>query len=279
MPYGSHASPCHRAPATGGSALLNVPLWPTGLHRRSVLARRPARRHTPREPQRPMQVVMSGLGTLILMGICGLSAFFIVADERRGHGDGAATADPISVSSISSRRVDAKPLSLREVFPDSQVRLVAGAAPYQVVMTHIDTDCQIATTGTLGALLDDRGCSQVVRAAMTAPYGGYRVTAGLFNLDDEAGATLVDDEVGRHVEAGDGSFAAMASGLPGADPTTQPPSQVGWHARGHYLIYCVISRPDGQVVRDDDPYAGRITADLVQSYIGGTIIGKRSLNP
>jgi hypothetical protein len=41
----------------------------------------------------------------------------------------------------------------------------------------------------------------------------------------------------------------------------------------------VISRPDGQPVLDDDPYAERITDDLVESYLGGTVLGRRTSDP
>jgi hypothetical protein len=223
-----------------------------------------------------MQLLMSGLGALIMVGICGLSLFFIIADAQRGY---RATPRPVGARDISSQRVDAEPLSLEEVFPDPEIKLGPGAAPYLIGMTHIDTDCDIATTGTLGPLLKNRGCTQVVRASMAAPYGGYQVTAGIFNFAYQRDATLIGDQVSKHVEAGDGSFAAMATGLPGTDPTIQPMSQVGWQNSGHFLIYCVIARPDGQIVRDDDPYAQRITVDLVESYLGGTVIGKRALRP
>jgi hypothetical protein len=148
-----------------------------------------------------------------------------------------------------------------------------------VDLVHIDSDCQIATTGRLGAALAAEGCTQVVRAAITAPYGGYRVTAGVFNLADAAGAARAGVAARQLVESGGGTFAAMAAGGPGTDPLAQPLAQVGWHERGHYLVYCVIVRPDGQMVRDDDRDAARITGDLVQSYLGDRIVGRRALNP
>jgi hypothetical protein len=216
-----------------------------------------------------MQLMMSGLGALIMVAICGLSVFFIIAEERRDHGAAAAARQPIGVP--GSPPADTRPLSLEEVFPGPEIRVLPGTGPYLVGMTHIDTDCASATTGLLGGLLDDIGCTQVVRAYLTAPYGGYQVTAGAFNLADPADAVLASGEIGRHVEAGDGSFAAMAS--------VQPLAQVGWRDRGHFLLYCVITRPDGQLIRDDDPYARRIAGDLVETYLGETIIDKRGSNP
>jgi hypothetical protein len=230
-----------------------------------------------------MQLLMTGLGALIMVAICGLSLFFIIADAQRGYP--TTNPKPTGVRDITSQLVDAEPLSLEEVFPEPEIKLVPGAAPYLIGMTHIDTDCDIATTGALGSLLKAHGCTQVVRASMTAPYGGYQVTAGVFNFAYQRDATLIGDLAGKHVEAGDGSFAAMATGLPGTGTGTgtgtaiQPLSQVGWHTSGHFLVYCVIARPDGQVVRDDDQYARRIAGDLVESYLDGTVIGKRTLNP
>jgi len=136
------------------------------------------------------------------------------------------------------------------------------------------TESQHFVLGVLGGLLADHGCSQVVRAWLTTPYGDYRVTAGLFNLADAAGAVDVDDVLRHLVETGDGgfgdgTFATLATG--GAAT-----SQVGWRARGHYLLYCVINRPDDSVVAADDPYAARITDELVDSYLGTTVLGRRA---
>jgi hypothetical protein len=183
---------------------------------------------------------------------------------------------PSTGPTIRSRDIDPMPLRLDEVFPGNEIRMVSGAAPYVVGMTHIDTDCDIAATGRLGAVLEDHSCNQVVRASLTAPYGGYQVTAGIFNLADDTGAARVGERARQLVEGGDGTFAAMSAGGPGTDPLRQPMAQVGWHERGHYLIYCVIVRPDGDVVRDNDPYARRITVDLLESYLGDQILGRRA---
>jgi hypothetical protein len=223
-----------------------------------------------------MHAVMTGLGAVILLAICGLSGFFVIAD--RGPGDGAEASTTSGYArSIASRQVDARPLSVAEVFPRKAIRMTAGAEPYVVGATHIDGDCGIAATGAAAAVLDRHGCSQVVRAAVTAPYGGYRVTAGVFNLNDDVAAIRLAEQVRGLVEGGDGSFAAMsADSVPGSAPKAEPLSQVGWQERGHYLVYCVIAAPDGQLVRADDRYARRITTDLLESYLGGEILGARA---
>jgi hypothetical protein len=220
-------------------------------------------------PQRAAQFLTRGLAALIVLAVTGLIAYVIVADHRRGVA--AAAAD------LRSRAVDPAPLTLPEVFGDSARVVPPGDAPaYRVTMTHIDGDCRIATTGTLGSLLTDHGCTQVVRASLAAPYGDYRVTAGLFNLADAAGAAEVDARLRALVETGDGGFGVMAAGEPGTDPATPPSSQVGWHSRGHYLLYCVITRPGGDIIPSDDPNAARITADLVDGYLSDNVLAGRA---
>jgi hypothetical protein len=226
-------------PATPQHRLHRSGQWPApAAHQRHTPQRR-----APREPQQALQTLMRGLAALIVLAIVGLSAFFIIAEQRRGDGRESA-ATPGSEPGIASRAVDAEPLTKREVFPEPAVRLAAGDTGYRVDLTHSDSVCRTATTGDLGALLDDYGCEHVVRARMLAPYGGYQVTAGVFG-----------------------------------DPLGEPLAQVGWHSRGHYLLYCVIARPDGQLVTDDDPYAARITTELVERYLGEQVIGKRTLGP
>jgi hypothetical protein len=244
-----------------------------------------------------MRLLMSGLGALIVVGICGLGAFLVVAEQRRTQDtaeqrrtQGTAAAPQESARGTGTHAVDARPLSLEEVFPSAEIRPAPGAAVYRVGTTHIDTDCETATTGALGFLLDSAGCTQVVRAGLTAPYNDYQVTAGVFSLPDEAGTVALGDQVGRQVAAGDGSFAPMvapppapgpADGAknPGGDPAILPLAQVGWHSRGHFLLYCVIAGPDGRPIRDGDRYARRIAVDLVESYLGNTVIGRRASSP
>jgi hypothetical protein len=226
-----------------------------------------------------MQLMLSALGAVIMLSICGLSAFFIIADERRGHGAEAAEVTAAQPSAqtrdISSRTVDARALSTDEVFPASILEVSPGAAPYQVRMTHIDTDCHVATTGKLGVLLDAYGCSQFVRATMAAPTDGYTVTAGIFNLTDELAATTVRDRIKPMVDSGAGSFAGMAAG-PGTAPVELPSAQVGWHVRGHFLVYAVIARPDGRIIADDDANARRILFDMIESHLRDGVIGRRA---
>jgi hypothetical protein len=244
MLYGTPTRAAHRATAGGGLALFVRGLSGTGQHR-SPLQRR--------EPQRTAQLVAQGLAAAIVLGLVTLIGSFLIADAQRALG----TAAPAAAAA------DDAPLTMRDVFPD---RRVAGA--YRITTTHLDSDCGTAATGALDGLLADHGCTQVVRAAMTAPYGDYEVTAGVFDLADAAGAAEVDARLRHLVETADGNFAP----LPAGGPDTL---QVGWRTHGHHLLYCVITRSDGRLVTGGDPYAGRITADLVDGYLADAL-GRRS---
>src|SRR4051812_32882440 len=122
MLHGTAPRAAHRA-APGGLALLPRPA--AGQHRHP-----PARPRLPqvtlKEPQRTMHLVMTGIGAVIMLGICGLSSFFVIVDERRGLGAEdtgtvvAAQAD--TQYAVSSRRVDSQPLSQSEVFSATQIR-------------------------------------------------------------------------------------------------------------------------------------------------------------
>jgi hypothetical protein len=261
MLYGTPSHAAHRA--TSGVVLVRG--FASGQHRTRP-HRTHAQRRARRDPERAAQFLSRALAAMIVLGLTAMAGFFMVADERHGPEAIAAGRDP-----LASRAVDPVPLSVGEVFPDSVAARPAASPAYQISVTHSDTDCGRATTGTLGAVLAGYGCDQVVRAALAAPYSGFRVTAGLFNLADADGAAAVDDMVRRLVETGDGGFAALAD-----DPDASPTSPVGWRVRGHYLLYCVITGPGGTLVAGDDPYVERITSELVDGYLADALARRAS---
>jgi hypothetical protein len=268
MLYGTPTRAAHRAADDSGLGQVIRSLGSTGQHRLPPAIGTPAhsrprpQRRAPAQPDRAAQWLARGLAAVIVVGMAVMIGLLTLADRRRGEPVGAAA------DRLSSRDVDPAPLTLDEVFGNEET--VPGTG-YRIDLTHSDAACASATTGVLGALLRQHGCDQVIRASMTAPYGDYQVTAGLFNLADAAGALDVDGRLRQLVETGDGGFAPMAQ--PAAD---DPIGQVGWHARGHYLLYCVITRPGGQLVTPDDPNAVRITDDLVDSYLGEAVLGRRA---
>ncbi|MEU8815213.1 hypothetical protein [Actinoplanes sp. NPDC048796] len=256
MRYGTPSRPAHRATADGGLVLLARGVAPAGQHRPAPSPPR-VRRRARVEPLRPFQLLTRGLAALILVALLGMFGFLVFADRFRDR----APATTLAPAGVSQPRT----LSLGEVFPaDDGIRPAGAAGPYAVDLRHMSAECAEATTGEIGALLERYGCTEVVRAGLIAPYPGYRVTAGAFNLADPAGAAEVEDLLRGLVEGGDGGFAT----LPASEAGTTPP-QVGWHARGHYLLYCVITRADGL---PDDEVATRITTEIIDTHLAESLL-------
>jgi hypothetical protein len=227
------------------------------------------------------------MGTLVLVGVvvvlavCSLGTYFVVNDERHGPADirSGASGPPLQKRDISSRTVDPAPLTEAEVFPNPKIIAAANEPPYQVLKTQTATDCKIAATDELAALLQRGGCAQVVRATLKSPNGAYLITAGIFNLIDEAAATQVHGAIKDVVDGQKGRFNGLAAGQ-GTEAIIRAPTHLGWNVRGHFLVYCVIARTDGQPFANGDAFPQQIIFDLVETHLRDGIIGARAVvNP
>jgi hypothetical protein len=247
--------------------------YPSARHRRPLIL---SQFLFQRPRKRIWQVTTSGLSVLALLAVCGLSSYFIVADERQGRDAHASGAAPAPVfRDISSRDVDPAPLTPAEVFPGREVRIEPAEPPYRVLKTQAAGRCRTAASGAIGALLDDLGCSQVVRGTLRSPTGGYLVTAGAFNLGDVTGAEWAHERIKPLVDREKGRFAGLVAGR-GTEAIALSSAQVGWHVRGHYLVYCVIARADGRTISGRDAYAKRILFDMIELHLRGTVLEKRA---
>ena len=252
MRYASPSRSAHRAASTGGLTVLLRPFpLAAGQHRhRPRRTRVRARPRLLRDPRLAALLFTEGLAALIVLGIATLVVYVIVTDERRSAG--AAET----------------PLAAAEVFPAGELRPAAGAEAYRVRSAEVVRDCAATATGTLRAVLAEQGCASVLRAGLTAPYGDYDVTAGIVQLPDPTRAAAVNEQVRQLVESGDGGFAPIAAEI-------EPGAAVVWQVRGHYLMYSVITRPGGEPLPTDDPGARRITAELLDTYLGETVLARR----
>ncbi|PZM90915.1 MAG: hypothetical protein DIU79_13360 [Actinobacteria bacterium] len=224
-------------------------------------------------------MVIGGLASAALLAVCGLSAYFLVADERQGRQAQIAETAPTAIPrDISSREVDPEPLTEKEVFPNSEIVISVNEPPYQVLRTQENKDCRKAVAGEIAKLLTELGCSQVVRGTLRAPNSAYLVTAGVFNLRDIAAAETAHEKIKPLVNNKKGRFQGMVAGE-GTDAIALSSAQVGWHIRGHYLVYCVIARADGEPVTDVDPYARQILYDMIELHLRGDVLEKRATVP
>jgi hypothetical protein len=252
MRYATPSRSAHRAASAGGLPL-SIRLPARGQHRRR------SRRHLRREPL-TTNLFTRGLACLIVLGIVVMLGVLIVADER---GSPAQLASAEVDERIATRQVDPAPLSADEVFP-------GGATAFGVTRTDLTADCTLAAGGALRTTLQRYGCSQAVRAALTVPYADYRITAGMLNLPDTTSAMAVGDQVRYLVETGDGSFTEMSGAATG------PGTPVLWRTRGHYVMYCVITGPSGELVEPDAPQLDQLTHDILDTHLHDSVLIRRA---
>ncbi len=112
-----------------------------------------------RPQKRTWQAFTTGLGIFTMLAVCGLSSFFIVADERRGRdAQASGAAPPVTVfRDIGSREADPAPLTPAEVFPGREVVVDPARPAYRVLKTRADRRCAAAASGEIGALLANLG--------------------------------------------------------------------------------------------------------------------------
>ncbi|MEO3744164.1 hypothetical protein [Plantactinospora sp. B5E13] len=233
-------------------------------------------RKPPIASKRTWQWVVGSLGVMVLLGLCGLSGYFVLAGPEYGEDSRPAdsAAAPVGPRDISSRAADPTPLTVEEVFPGKQILIDVEDSPYPVRKTQASEDCELVADGEIRELLLSLGCSQFVRATVLSPPETYVATAGIVNLEDAAGATGAHEKIKPIVDGKKGRFLGMAAG--GDTGAVEGRSaQVGWHVRGHYLIYCVVARTNGQTIGSDDPFARQVMLDMIEVYLRGKVLDRR----
>jgi len=223
----------------------------------------------------------AAVGVLTLFTSYGLAAYQLVQDElnaREALDQPPASSEP-APRDISSREADPEPLTVEEVFPEDEIIINPAEPPYQVLATQVEEDCTIAAADALGELLTEHGCNQVVRATMRSPDENYLITGGIFNLATEAGAEEAYDTVGSMIDDESGRFTGMVAGE-GTEAIVLSETRVGWDYRGHYLIYVVIARADGEPFADrDDSHAQLILWDIIEVHLRENVLDGRALAP
>jgi hypothetical protein len=220
---------------------------------------------------------LTSVVVLIVLAVCGTSTYFVFKNEGdEDKGGNAAPKDPaVQPRDITSRDVDPDPLTEAEVFP---LEAIAGQTgnQYAILKKEAKADCALAATDDLVKLLADNGCSQVVRGTMKSSDGVYFITAGIFNLKDEPAAINAHENIENTVKAQKGRFTGLLAGA-GTEVLVRAPMVLGWHARGHYLAYCVIARVDGQGFDAASQGArDQIQTDILSTHLRDAIIGGRT---
>ncbi|MDI1460270.1 hypothetical protein QEZ54_04765 [Catellatospora sp. KI3] len=225
---------------------------------------------------------LSVLGVVAVLAACAVGSFLMVLDEKNSSGAQANSSPPPTATpvDISSREVDGQPLSTQEVFPAAKIVIDVNkpTEAYTLIKAQPLKDCRAATNGEITKLIAKLGCSQVVRGTLRSPNGQYLVTGGIVNLDTVASAEQAYEAIKPIVDAGKGRFLGYAP-----DSKTRPlalsSTHAGWNIKGHYLVYCVIARSDGDEIAVGDPFAKQILYDVIEFYLRGKVLEDRAYDP
>ncbi|MFE4668423.1 hypothetical protein ACFRI7_04540 [Streptomyces sp. NPDC056716] len=155
---------------------------------------------------------------------------------------------------ISSATKDTAPLSAESLFPGTQ--LTMGETVYQKGPTADTSDCGSAAQGTLPKVLDDNGCTRLLRVSYTKD--GVAVTVGVAVFDTEAQATeakgQADDESVVSALSGGGIDAFCNAAI--CRSTT--------NSYGRYTYFTVAGFTDGKDVTTDDTAVFATGDDLAE---------------
>lgn len=222
-------------------------------------------------------MVIAGVTTLAMVAVCAVFSWQVVMDELSGNAQAGApeTTGP-PPRDITTREADPEPLTEEEVFPAEEIVINADEPPYALLGTGESEDCTVAAADELAGLIADLDCSQVIRGTLRSPDEDFLVTTGVLNLASEDAAARVYEEIDPLIEDQTGRFVGMLAG-PDTEPIMISETRLGWDFRGHYLLYAVVARADGETFSaDDDQYAELIIWDMVEVHLRTGVVAERA---
>jgi hypothetical protein len=111
---------------------------------------------------------------------------------------------------------------------------------------------------------------------LKSPDGQFLMTAGIFNLKDEASTNQAYDQIKPTLDAQKGRFTGLPAG-DGTEAIVRAPTTLGWHPRGHFLAYCIVARADSKPIATDDAASKQVISDLVEAHLRDRVIGARAV--
>jgi hypothetical protein len=112
-----------------------------------------------------------------------------------------------------------------------------------------------------------------------SPTDGYLITTGIVNLADQTGAEQAYEDIKPLIENGTGRFLGMLAG-DGTEPIVLSETVLFWDYRGHYLMYAVIARSDGEPFGNaDNRFADLISWDLIEVHLRSNVLDGRATQP
>jgi hypothetical protein len=233
-------------------------------------------RHLPQH--RPWMVALSLIAAAVVLATCGLGSYLLVRDDSSVVGTAPAATPTVPKRGIDTRAEDPVPLTVRDVFPNAAITADPAIPPYKRIGNpQLHKDCRVAATADLGKLLVSLGCNQVVRATFSSPDDAYLITAGIFNLKDNAAAVKANEEITALVDGSKGRLAGYIS-HPSTTIVGRAPTQLSWDIYGHFLVYTVIAKSDGQAFASDDPNVPVMRYDIVEKYLRDVVLAAWSID-
>jgi hypothetical protein len=268
------------APGRGGSPGRLRGLPPSSdLHPRMRLSRAVPGliKHLPHH--KPYMVAISAIAIVAVLATCGFGSFLLLHDDSKVITVDPAVTATAATRNIASRQTDGVLMKATDVFPTTQIKTTdPTVAPYKRLGdVQVEANCRVAGTAAIGQLLLSAGCNQVIRATFIAPDGAYYLTAGIFNLSDSTAASNAKDQLSKIISA--------TNRLTGYITTEQTqvlyrsPTNLAFYAQGHFLIYVVIARTDGNESKPDDPNIKVIVYDVLEHYLRDTVLVKWAVGP
>jgi hypothetical protein len=266
-----------REPAPRRPRRRGLPPLPDQAVPRSVLLRNAVPgliRHLPHH--KPWMVALSAIAIAVVLSMCGLGSYLLFKDDQKLTAAPTPTAT-VPTRDISTRDADKAMMTPVDVFPKTEIIADPSVPPYKEVGdAQEQVDCRAGATGELGKLLIAKGCNQIIRATFSSTDSKYFVTAGIFNMKDATSASQVVEQV-KSMDPSTGRFQGYITTTP-TKVLGRAATQVGWESEGHFLIYCVIARADGQDLKGDDPMIKVIVYDMVEKYLRDTVIYNWSID-
>jgi hypothetical protein len=219
-------------------------------------------------------ITLSVIAVVVVLGMCGLGTYMVVHDDNSVVAANQASAGPTAVQrDIGSRAGDDALMTATDVFPNHQIVAEPNVAPYkQIGDVQVETNCRLGATGTIATMLVAEGCNQMVRGTFSTPDGSHFVTAGVFNLLDDKATKAAEDALVKGVDA-----ANRFTGYITTTPTQvigRAPTNLAYLSDGHFLLYVVIVRTDGNESKANDPAIQVIVYDVLEHYLRDTMMVK-----
>ncbi|THV42851.1 hypothetical protein [Glycomyces buryatensis] len=248
-------------------------------HLERIHASRPLRRAARRARKRTRWwlIALSVVSGLAVVAACGAGAFIVLregepdpvqssqpqADPAQASEEDEAADAPQVVDPIENRDTDPEPITAAELFGAGTIAPEGAAGAYEVLDTEELSNCADAALDELAELLADTDCTQTVRSTLVSLDGAYVATAGVLNLADAAEAEELRTAIDEGLEGG---FAAFRTGGAGEE-LGRSATMVGYNTYGHYLMYAVIGRTDGEHLESENEAVRTIVNDVVDVWL------------